>query len=59
MNILLIVLLVQLVNLAVFVRFRGSAAAKILAVRHQLLVLEGSVRRPAIKDRDRLFYALG
>ena len=58
MNTMLIVLLVQIVNLVVFVRFHGSSTARILALRHQLIVLERNARRPAIRRRDRLFWSL-
>jgi hypothetical protein len=41
MKILLVALLVQAVNMVVFVHFHRTAVAQILALRHQLCVLLG------------------
>ena len=36
---------------------RAALAMEILALRQQLAVLERSVKRPALRQRDRIFWA--
>ena len=48
---------VIVILLRVFLLRRAALAAEILALRHQLGVLQSSVRRPRLRQRDRIFWA--
>jgi len=52
------VLLIELVQLAVFAWLKRRALCRLLAAEQQLRVYKRQVRRPMLKDRDRLFWVL-
>ena len=52
------VLLIELVHLAVFAWLKRRALCRLLAAEQQLRVYKRQVRRPTLKDRDRLFWVL-
>ena len=54
----ILVAIVQSLNLPAFVWFHRGAALQILALRHQLIVYQRTVKRPSLKNRDRLFWSL-
>ena len=58
MEYLLVATVIQAVNIVVFLHFHGTAAARIVALRHQLGVYARKTKRAPVKDRDRLFWAL-
>ena len=52
------VLRVILTFLRAFFASRASLAAEDLALRHQLTVLQRSVKRPKLRKRDRILWSL-
>jgi putative transposase len=58
MNILLTVLIVQTINLGIFVWFNRVAELQILVLRQQLSVLKRKSKKPMLRNRDRLFWSL-
>ena len=58
METLLIALAVQAVNTVILIRSRRALMCGDLAIRQQLAVYKRKQRRPSLKNRDRLFWAL-
>jgi transposase InsO family protein len=58
MKILLTIVLVQSLNLIVFTWFNRSAWFRILALRQQLNIYKRKVKKPRLRNRDRLFWSL-
>ncbi len=58
MEILLVALVVQAVNTVLFVRSRHALLLSNVAMRQQLAVYKSRQARPALKNRDRLFWAV-
>jgi hypothetical protein len=58
MKILLVVLVIQSLNLLVFIWFNRWAVIRILALRQQLVVYRRKPKKPMIRNRDRMFWSL-
>jgi len=58
MKILLVVLVIQSLNLLVFIWFNRWAGIRILALRQQLVVYRLKPKKPMIRNRDRMFWSL-
>jgi putative transposase len=58
MKILLLIAVIQGLNLLVFAWFSRTAGLRILVLRHQLVVYKRKVKKPPLKNRDRLFWTL-
>ena len=55
---MLLALVVALRSLALIVGGHRAVALENLALRHQLAVFKRTVKRPYVRDRDRLFWML-
>jgi len=56
MEVLLVAIVIQAVNTVVFIRSRGALLGSNIALRQQLAVYQRRKHRPALKNRDRLFW---
>ena len=58
MKTLLVIVVVQSLNLVVFLWFNRVASIRILALRQQLGVYKRKAKKPRLRNRDRLFWSL-
>ena len=58
MKILLVIVVVQSLNLIVFLWFNRVAWVRILTLRHQRTVYKRKTKKPRLRARDRLFWSL-
>jgi len=58
MKILLIMVFVQFLTLVVFAWFNRLTWIRILALRQQLAVYKRNLKKPLLRNRDRLFWSL-
>jgi putative transposase len=58
MKILLIILIVEFINLAIFTRFNQAAELRILVLRQQLTVYKRKTKKPMVRNGDRWFWSL-
>ena len=50
------ILLVQALSLVTFTRFHRTTVLRLAVLRQQLAVYKRSVKKPRLKNRDRLFW---
>ena len=58
MKILLTIIFLQSLNLIVFIWLSRSAWIRIVALRQQLNIYKIKVKKPRLRNRDRLFWSL-
>jgi len=58
MKLILVLLAFELLNVAVFVCLQRRLVLRVLALRQQLAVFRRRIKRPRLKDRDRLIWSV-